>query len=126
MTLVALIAGGLLAYLQPNNWYGWVLLTAGFICGISLYRQWQFEKNASEEEKRLTRKRDKRNRELFGVWLLVAFVVILFLAIVAVGVGFILSRSGEDIGEIITNIAIYCAGGISFIMLAYFMFFAEQ
>lgn len=47
ITLVALISGGILAYLNPDSWHGLAMLVIGFVGAYLCYKRWQIDKNAS-------------------------------------------------------------------------------
>ncbi len=59
------------------------------------------------------------------MWLMVAFVVVVFLEVIAVGVGFILNISiGGDLGDAIIHYAVITGGTFAAIFLGFLLFIA--
>ncbi len=125
ITLVALISGGILAYLNPDSWHGLAMLVIGFVGAYLCYKRWQIDKNASAAEKEEIEQQDKEDRTTIAMWLMVLFVVVAFLEIVAVGVGLILNASmGGELGHTIIHYAVIAGGIVAGILLGFLLFFA--
>ena len=125
ITLVALIAGGILAYKSPDSWHGLAMLIIGFVGCYLCYKRWQIATKASAAEKEEIEKQDEEHRLNIAMWLMVLFVVVAFLEIVAIGVGLILNASmGGELGHTIIRIAIYIGGAVSALFLGFLLFFA--
>lgn len=125
ITLVALISGGILAYVNPDSWHGLALLILGFVGCYLCYKRWQIATKASVAEKEEIERQDKDNRTTIAMWLMVLFVVVAFLEIVAVGVGLILNASmGGELGYTIIHYAVISGGIVAGLLLGFLLFFA--
>lgn len=125
LTLIALISGGILAYMKPDSWHGLVLLIIGFVGCYLCYKRWQIATKASAAEKEEIERQDEEHRLNIAMWLMVLFVVVAFLEIVAIGVGLILNASmGGELGHTIIRIAIYVGGAVAALFLGFLLFFA--
>ena len=125
ITLVALISGGILAYMKPDSWHGLALLVIGAIGCYLCYKRWQIATKATQAEKDEIEKQDKEQRTTIAMWLMVLFVVVAFLEVVAVGVGLILNASmGGELGHTIIHYAVISGGIVAGLFLGFLLFFA--
>ncbi len=125
ITLVALISGGLLAYMKPDSWHGLALLFIGAIGCYLCYKRWQIATEATPAEKDEIEKQDEENRTSIAMWLMVLFVIVAFLEVVAVGVGLILNASmGGELGHTIIHYAVIIGGIVAGLFLGFLLFFA--
>ena len=125
ITLVALISGGILAYMRPDSWHGLALLVIGLIGCYLCYKRWQIATKATQAEKDEIERQDKEQRTTIAMWLMVLFVVVAFLEIVAVGVGLILNASmGGELGHTIIHYAVIIGGIVAGLFLGFLLFFA--
>ena len=125
ITLVALISGGIVAYKDPDSWHGLALLVIGFVGCYLCYKRWKIATEATEEEKEVIEKQDEETRTNIAMWLMVAFCVVAFLEVVAVGVGLILNASiGGELGHTIIHYAVLIGGVFAALWLGFMLFFA--
>lgn len=125
ITLIALISGGVLAYMRPDSWHGLALLVIGLIGCYLCYKRWQIATKASQAEKDEIERQDEEHRTTIAMWLMVLFVVVAFLEVVAVGVGFILNASmGGELGHTIIHYAVIIGGIVAGLFLGFLLFFA--
>ena len=125
ITLVALISGGILAYMRPDSWHGLALLVIGLIGCYLCYKRWQIATKATQAEKDEIERQDKEQRTTIAMWLMVLFVVVAFLEVVAVGVGLILNASmGGELGHTIIHYAVIIGGIVAGLFLGFLLFFA--
>lgn len=125
ITLIALISGGILAYMKPDSWHGLVLLVIGFIGCYLCYKRWQIATKATPAEKDEIEKQDEEARTNIAMWLMVLFVVVAFLEIVAIGVGLLLNASmGGELGHTIIHYAVIIGGAVAGLFLSFLLFFA--
>ena len=69
ITLVALISGGILDYMQPDSWHGLALLVIGLIGCYLCYKRWQIATKATRAEKDEIEKQDEDSRTNIAMWL---------------------------------------------------------
>ena len=125
ITLVALISGGIIAYKNPDSWHGLALLVIGFVGCYLCYKRWKIATEATDEEKEAIERQDEKTRTTIAMWRLVAFCIIAFLEIVAVGEGLILNASiGGELGHAIIHYAVLIGGIFAAIWLGFMLFFA--
>lgn len=125
ITLIALISGGVLAYMRPDSWHGLALLVIGLIGCYLCYKRWQIATKASQAEKDEIERQDEEHRTTIAMWLMVLFVVVAFLEVVAVGVGLILNASmGGELGHTIIHYAVIIGGIVAGLFLGFLLFFA--
>ena len=125
ITLVALISGGIIAYKNPDSWHGLALLVIGFVGCYLCYKRGKIATEATDEEKEAIERQDEKTRTTIAMWRLVAFCIIAFLEIVAVGEGLILNASiGGELGHAIIHYAVLIGGIFAAIWLGFMLFFA--
>ena len=125
ITLIALISGGILAYKNPDSWHGLAMLIIGFVGCYLCYKRWKIATEATAAEKEAVEKEDEEARLNIAMWLMVAFCIAAFLAVVVIGVGLILNASiGGELGHTIIHYAVIISGIFAMLWLGFMLFFA--
>ena len=125
ITLVALISGGILAYKNPDSWHGLAMLVIGFVGCYLCYKRWKIATEATAAEKEAIKKQDEETRTNIAMWLMVAFCIVAFLEVVAVGVGLVLNASIDgELGHTIIHYAVIVGGIFAALWLGFMLFFA--
>ena len=125
ITLIALISGGILAYKNPDSWHGLAMLVIGFVGCYLCYKRWKIATEATVAEKEAIEKQYEETRTNIAMWLMVAFCIVAFLEVVAVGVGLVLNASiGGELGHTIIHYAVIVGGIFAALWLGFMLFFA--
>ena len=125
VALVALISGGIIAYKNPDSWHGLAMLGIGFVGCYLCYKRWKIATEATAAEKDAIENHDEESRLNIAMWLMVAFCIVAFLEVVAIGVGLILNASiGGNLGHMIIHYAVIVGGIFAALWLGFMLFFA--
>ena len=125
ITIISLITGVILTIAQSHSWHGPVLLLTGIVGSYLCYKRWQIFSKATNEEKKEIERQDEDTRSSITAILIVLFVIVAFLEVVAVCVGFILNISiGGELGNAIIHYAVIVGGVVAAIFLGFLLFFA--
>ena len=119
VTLAALISGGIIAYKNPDSWHGLAMLVIGFVGCYLCYKRWKIATESTAAVKEAIEKKDEETRLNIAMWLMVAFCIVAFLEVVAIGVDLILNASiGGDLGHTIIHYAVIVGGIFAALWLA--------
>ena len=123
VTLAALISGGIIAYKNPDSWHGLAMLIIGFVGCYLCYKRWKIATEATAAVKEAIEKKDEETRLNIAMWLMVAFCIVAFLEVVAIGVDLILNASiGGDLGHTIIHYAVIVGGIFAALWLGFMLF----
>ena len=124
ITIIALIAGGIITYISPGSWQGLALLGLGIVgCALCINR-FRILLHATSKEKEAIEKKDKEVRDNIGLWLFIIFIIFICLELIAVAVGLILNATiGGELGYTIVRYALIIGGIPAGLFLIFAMFF---
>lgn len=123
ITLISLISGIIIAFINPSSWHWFALITIGVIGSYLCYIRWKLYTNSTPEERMATEEQDEETRQNIGVVILVAWVIVIFLSLLAIGVGIVLNLSiGGELGHTIIHYALIVAGIFAALFLGYLLF----
>lgn len=123
VTLAALISGGIIAYKNPDSWHGLAMLVIGCVGCYLCYKRWKIATEATAAMKEAIEKKDEETRLNIAMCLMVAFCIVAFLEVVAIGVDLILNASiGGDLGHTIIHYAVIVGGIFAALWLGFMLF----